>query len=383
MKILVDFRLINPKSTSGIQEYAIELFSALRAENTQNEYTLFLNSLRKKELPERLQKTKSPIVNWRIPNKALDLSTRFLKYPKIDTLIKTDLIFSPHFTLLATKNVPRIITFHDLSFLHHPEFFSLRKRFWHNLQDWQNQAQEATSIIAVSEFTRNDLLKNLGLPAHKVHTIYSGVNANLQPLKSDSPALLDFQKKHALNFPFFLYLGTLEPRKNITAIIRAFNILKKNHEYQNFRLIIAGNKGWLYKKIFEEAELSPSKSHIIFWGPVEEEEKKFLYTLGSVFVYPSFFEGFGFPPLEAQACGTPVVVSDRTSLKEILDEGALYADPWRVNDLSQMMNLAATDEVTRKTLIQKGLQNSARFSWKTTAEKTLELFKKYDKKEYR
>ena len=174
------------------------------------------------------------------------------------------------------------------------------------------------------------------------------------------------QKKlaeHGICEPYILYVGTLEPRKNIVSIIQAFDILKKKRDYRNLSLIIGGNFGWLYEEVESAIQSSSFHSSIKLLGPIEKDFINYLYNGAEVFVYPSFFEGFGFPPLEAQACGVPVIASNRTSLPEILKDSAILVDPWRIDDLVLALEEILGDEKLKDSLKEKGLENIKRFSW--------------------
>ena len=352
MQILADIRLLGRGGASGIEEYTKNLLRALLAADQKNTYTLFYNGFKKFSISNfqfprlfedearsdghRSGNFQTKVIDWRRPNKIFDFSARFLNFPKIDRFIKTDLVFSPHFNVLKTAKAPRVITFHDLSFLHHPYFFSQKQRFWHWLQGIKEQARAADKIIAVSEFTKQDLVDFFQILPEKISVIYSGIADEFQKLRSCDDLRIAGR-------PFILYLGTLEPRKNVTAIIRAFNILKADPNFRDWQLVIAGRPGWLFKNILKEAGLSAWRDDIIFKGAVSGDERVLLYNLARVFVYPSFFEGFGFPPLEAQACGCPTVAADRTSLPEILRDSALLVNPWKVEDLAGAIKTAATD----------------------------------------
>jgi len=172
-----------------------------------------------------------------------------------------------------------------------------------------------------------------------------------------------------------LYVGALEPRKNISGIIKAFNLLKQNSAFNDLELFIVGPKGWLYNMIFKEARRSPHASDIRFWGSASLSEILYLYNCASAFVYPSFFEGFGFPPLEAQACSLPVIASNRASLPEILGNSALLIDPWRTDEMVMAIEAVLTDNTLRDLLIERGLQNVKRFDWNKTAEELIDVFK--------
>lgn len=371
----MDVRLLGRGGLSGVEEYTTEVFNHLIKADAENSYTLFYNGLRKKPLPgEWLQKKNVSVIDSRMPNRLMDLSVRTFSFPKIDRFIKTDLIFSPHFNILKSFRAPRIMTFHDLSFIHHPYFFSFRQKFWNWLQDYKKQAKAAAKIIADSEFTKSDLINELEISEEKIAVIYPGINPLFKKLDHNNPALNEFKKKYSLNFPYLLYLGTLEPRKNIPAVIRAFSWLKDNPHFKDLRLVIAGRPGWLYKDILKEAAASKSKNHIIFWGPVESAHRVFLYNLAWVFVYPSFFEGFGFPPLEAQACGSPTIVADRTSLPEVVENSALLVNPWKIEELKNALEEILTNETTKTRLIKAGFGNVRRFTWEQTANQILKIF---------
>lgn len=374
MRILFDIRLLGRGGTSGIEEYTRQLFTHLVALDQKNQYVLFYSGFKKEPLPQSwIEQPNVSVIDWHLPNRLLDASMRFLRTPAVDTATRTDLVISPHFNFLHTRRAPRIITFHDLSFIHHPDFFSRRQRFWHALQDYRRQAREAHHLIADSAFTKYDLVSSLGIPEEKITMIHPGVDAEFIALPVSDPRPAEFRTRHTLPFPFLLFLGTLEPRKNILTVIRAFNLLKQSPAMRDMRLVIAGQPGWLYRTILGEAARSPYHSHILFWGNVAHHDKLYLYNLAEAFVYPSFFEGFGFPPLEAQACGTPVVVSDRTSLPEVAGEGARFVNPWRVDELAERLKEILTNPSVHADLRTKGFVNAARFSWKRTAEKMFAL----------
>ncbi len=378
MKILVDIRLLARGGASGIEEYTRSLLTRLLATNARDTYHLFYNGLFARRLPEAWRThERVSVTNWRIPNRLLEAAMRFRGEPAVDARFLPNLVWSPHFTFLAVRATPRIMTIHDLSFLHHPDFFSRRQRLWHSLQAVRRQAEQAAHLIAVSEFTKSDLVTLFGIKPEHISVIYSGVDADLRPLREDDAGLSEFRTRHGLTFPFILSLGTLEPRKNVPAIIRAFNILKDERQFRDLRLVIAGRRGWLYQSILSETRSSPHRAHIIFWGPVAARDKLYLLNLAAAFAYPSFFEGFGFPPLEAQACGCPAVVADRTSLPEVVGDSALRVNPWRIDELAEALRAALTKSAVRRALIRAGLENVKRFDWRLTAHKVRALFNRY------
>ena len=354
MKVLIDVRLLTKGGTSGIEEYTRNLVHSLLSISSTDEHYFFYNGFRKAPLD-----FSGRIVDWHIPNKLLDASVRFFNWPKLDNFIPADVIFSPHFNIVASARAPRVITFHDISFIHHPYFFSRKQRLWHWLQAVREQARSATKIIAVSEFTKADLVASFGLPADKIEVVYSGIGKQFTS---------NFQRQISNEKPYILYLGTLEPRKNVDALIRAFTLLKQKAELRNIQLVLAGRPGWLYGKVLDELRRSPYRADIILKGGVTDAERVRLYQGARAFVYPSLFEGFGLPPLEAQASGCPVVASDRTSLPEILGHSALLVNPWNVEQLAEAIEASIVDSKERDGLIAAGLENAKRFQWVKAAE---------------
>ncbi|MEK7612150.1 MAG: glycosyltransferase family 1 protein [Patescibacteria group bacterium] len=376
MRIVIDIRLLGRGNASGIREYTYHIIEALFARAPEHEYILFYPGLKKSPLPTSWTgRPNVSVVSWRIPNKLLELgSYLFPRFMAIDARLKADLIFSPHINILVSLHTPRFLTIHDLSFIHYPDFFGLRERIWHSMQHVNQQVRQAERIITNSYFTETDIVETLRVPKEKISVVYPGIHKNFRKLDENDPAMNLFIKNNNIQYPFILALGTIEPRKNITAIIQAFNALKKKPEHRELRLIIVGNPGWLHRDTLKAAAVSEAKDHIIFWGKVKNEERIFLYNKAEALAYPSFFEGFGFPPLEAQACGCPVVTSDRSSFVEIIGASGITVNPWSVYDLTYALHSIMTDHDLRAKLIAKGLLNAKRFTWEKTAEELLSVF---------
>lgn len=375
MRILIDVRPLLSGVTSGIEEYTKDIVTKLMVLGPKHRYTLFWNGLRAGRLPRRWRDL--PHVNWRVPNKLLDLSFRYFAYPRVDRFIRTDLIFSPHFNLLRhSRKTRRVITFHDLSFLRFPKFFPPRKRYWHVSQDVRRQAREATRLIAVSSSTKEDLVHYFDVPPEKIAVIHSGVNPRYHELAPRDLGLLRFRVVKNLVHPFILFVGTLEPRKNIAGAVRAFNILKQRPVHRDLEFVIAGRLGWLYDEVLKEVRTSPYRRSIRLWGEATRQDLVMLYNSADAFCYPSFLEGFGFPPLEAQACGTPVVASAAGSLPEILGDSALLVDPARHEHIAEALHTILTDEAEAARLRDAGFANVGKFSWERSGRETLAWLEK-------
>ena len=372
MNIAYDARVLAKGRHSGIAEYTKLLFDHCFTIGTHDMHTVLYNSFSAVSLPEVWYRKKNVrVVRTRIPNKLLDLSYKLFHAPKVGGRGVYDIMVSPHFNLLYTKQpTKRIITFHDLSFLHFPEFYSWRKRYWHWMQAYAAQARRADHIVTVSEFTKHDLMVSFKIPQEKISVIYSGVN----PLFQETVDEARFTKfRDTLPARYILSVGVLEPRKNIPALLRAFAYLKQDKKYKDVALVLVGERGWLYRHVEQMIAHSSYRQDIIRFGYASYEDLHFLYHGAEVFVYPSFFEGFGFPPLEAQACGTPVIASNRASLPEIVGKSALLIDPYRVHELVSALQALLESSSFRNVLCDEGFKNVQRFSWAKSAQKLLEI----------
>ena len=369
MIIGIDIRMLSRGTRSGIEEYTINLLSNMLGLDNNIKYKLFYNGYKKVDLKyDFLKLSNVELKKFKIPNRLLDFSSQYLNYPKIDRLLGgVDIFFSPHiFSAPVSRNCKIVTTFHDLSFENHKEFYSASKNYWHFSMNPEKQAQRSNKIIAVSKSTKEDLIKIYKIRSEKIKVVYSGIR-----LESET---IDIKKKYSLPEKYILYLGTIEPRKNIIGIIKAFEKLKKqktkNHK---LKLVIAGSKGWLYENIFKTVQNSSVKNDIIFTGFIEDKDKSALYDLADLFVYPSFYEGFGFPPLEAMACGTPVITSNFSSLPEAVGDAAIMINPYNIDELAKGMEMVLTDEKLRNVLIERGFKQTKKFSWQKCAEETLEF----------
>lgn len=373
MTIGIDIRLLGKGARSGIEEYTENLLAHMIPLNPEIKYKLFYSSF-SNELPDYdwLKYPNVEVHKYRYPSRILFFTSSFLNIPKPDQLMGgVDVFFSPHFFITALSPAcKRVVTFHDLSYIHFPEFFSWRKRIWHNFEMkpiWQSRFSDR--IIAVSESTKKDLVDLYKVDPAKVQVIYSGISKSISRPSDES--LKEFKIKNKLPDEFILFLGKFEPRKNISGIIGAFNNLKRDSSFNNLKLVIAGSRGWLCKEIFDEINKSEHKDSIILKEEIGDDERSFYYSLAGVFVYPSFFEGFGFPPLESMKCGTPVITSRNSAIPETVGNSAIMVDPHNVSELSDAIRAVLRNKALREDLIMNGIQKSDSYNWQITAEKTL------------
>jgi len=227
-------------------------------------------------------------------------------------------------------------------------------------------------VITDSRSTKKDLMKYMGVPETKIRTIYLGVDT--EKFKVLSPNYVEpIRQKYQLNFPYILYVGNLEPKKNIPTLLKAFTAVNSKNG-GDCKLVIVGQKVWKYQPIFNTIQELNLQNKVIFLGYVPEQDLPGIYNAASLFVLPSIYEGFGFPPLEAMACGVPVITSNSSSLPEVVGDAGVMVDPYDSAALAAAINQVLSDEKLRTTLIKRGLERVKLFSWQKCAEETVAVY---------
>lgn len=280
-----------------------------------------------------------------------------------------DLYFFPNFVAYPHVGGKSVVTVHDLSFEKVPQFV-FKKNVDFLKKFVPPSVRSADLVVAISQNTKKDLIETYGIPEKKIAIVNPGVDPRVFYSRSEEEKVA-VKGKYGIEKPFLLYLGTLEPRKNVSAIVRAYAALPNRRD---FNLVLAGKKGWFYEEVFRIVEDLGLREEVIFTGYVSDEDRPRLFSAAEVFVYPSFFEGFGMPVVEAQACGTPVVTSNTTSLPEAVGEGGIFIDPRDVSALSNAIAEIISSSSRRTELSEKGLRNARRFRWEESGRKLLKIF---------
>ena len=261
-----------------------------------------------------------------------------------------------------------MVTIHDLGYLHFPRAHRLLDRLYLDLSTRFN-ARAAAHIIADSQATKRDLVERYGVEPSKISVIYPGYDEEaFQPVR-EREAIEAVKARYGIAGDYILFVGTIQPRKNLVRLMEAFSLLKR--QAADLQLVIAGKKGWLYEAIFRRVEELGLEGQVVFTGYVAEEGLPALFSGARLFVFPSLYEGFGLPVLEAMACGTPVVCSNASSLPEVAGDAALLFDPLDVEGMAAAMGRVLGDERLRAELIERGLQRARGFSWEKCARETL------------
>lgn len=380
---------------AGIGHYTYYLVNNLLKIDKQNEYVLFFDNLLSKNAVESIT---AGVPNAKIKFFPFHRYKHYLPLAFSHLLVasalekeKLDVFHSPAYVLPLAYRGKSVVTVHDLAIYKHPEWFP--KKFLVG-QKFSTKVlvpeslKKAKKIIAVSEYTKKDIKSIFKIADEKIDVVYEGVEFRALPEKGEGVCGLegkicfdDLKTKYGLKDDYILFLGTIEPRKNIGALVRAFaDLAKKNRKIgQKFQLVLAGAKGWKYEKIFEEIDSSDkkfgSKNVIKYVGYIPSQEKIFLMKYAACFVFPSLYEGFGLPALEAMSLGVPTITSNRSSLPEVAGEGAITVDPENPEAISSVLEKVLADRKLRDALSKKGVAQAEKFSWEKCAEKTLAVYK--------
>ncbi|MFO7919034.1 MAG: glycosyltransferase family 1 protein [Anaerolineae bacterium] len=284
---------------------------------------------------------------------------------------KLDLLHQPVYVGPLLHPCPTVVTLHDLSFYLYPELFPQSKRIYLQYMT-RHTIHHAEAVIAVSQSTKRDALRLFPVAEKKITVIPNGVEAQMRPLDDPTP-IRDLHHRYDLPSDVLLFLGTLEPRKNLVTLLEAYALLRQRGDIHH-HLVIAGGRGWYYEKVYDAAERLGLHGAVHFTGYVPDEELPLWYNAADLFIYPSLYEGFGLPPLEAMACGTPVIVSNISSLPEVVGDAGLTVDPHDPQALAEAIHSLLSDPARRERLSKEGQAQASKFSWHTTAAKTAELY---------
>ena len=266
---------------------------------------------------------------------------------------------------------PTVVTIHDLSFIKLPQAFRPGNRAYLTLFT-RLSVRKAERIIVVSENTRRDAALLLGIPLERILVIPNGVDETFCPQDPDHVAA--FRRQRGIPDRIILFVGTIEPRKNVETLVRAYALLRQRGNVKH-KLVIGGSKGWMYEPLFALVEDLGLETEILFPGFLSPQELPLWYSAADLFVYPSLYEGFGLPPIEAMACGTPVITSNASSLPEVVGKAGVMVDPHDVEGWANAMERALRDAELRESIRSAGLERAQRFSWQRTAQMTMSLYR--------
>jgi len=355
----------------GLGRYAQELMAGLLAVDRENEYVAFYNRPAEAQVDPPLDRL--PHLTTNLPTKPWRMSAllaHLARVPQDRLFPGVDLFHATDHLLPRLYRVKSVFTLHDLTFLVCPETSQTLNRWLRTLMI-PRFLRAADAVIAASECTKRDAVRLCGLDERKIEVIYLGASPRFCPAAPDVMSVA--RQKYGLPGSFILSVGTIEPRKNLTSLLEAYRTLRV--EGFEGKLVIVGKKGWLYEGFFRRLRELGLEDEVILTGFVPDEDLPALYSAADLFVYPSLYEGFGLPLLEAMACGVPVVCSSTSSLPEIAGRAAVMVDPLEISQLARALERVLGDSNLRASMHQEGLKQAAHFSWERTAKETLAVYR--------
>lgn len=360
MRVGVDLSVVNINQ-AGTGVYAHSLVDALRRLDTVNEYQIFA-ILQQRDMSQR--KT----IRTRMDTLYRDLVWTHGVLPWQVYRADVDLLHMPANVIPFWLPCPTLVTIHDTTVFHLPRNFP----FWHRnyfrlLVPWA--ARHASMILTVSEHSKRDIVKQFRVAPVKVVVTYLAASPACRTISEQE--ILKVRQRYELE-SFILTVGTLEPRKNMIRLLQAFALLRQNGF--SYQLVHAGPQGWLFDDILVEVERLELQDSVRFLGRVPSEDLVGLYNAASAFVYPSLYEGFGLPVLEAMACGCPVISSNTSSLPEVVGDAGIMIDPYNVQQLADAIQKVLEDKVLAQDMRQRGLERAILFSWQRCAQETLDVY---------
>lgn len=373
MKIGIDCRTIlqpSSENLAGISHYVYFLVDALIKRRNVHWVLFFDASMRGKTHGFERRNTECVFVSsGRIP------VTHHVRFAKILKKHRLDVFHGPANILPLTYGGVSVVTIHDLAIYFHPEWFPGHQGFATKVLV-PKSVKKAQAVIAVSRSTKDSVVSRFKTPSEKIHVVYEGFTARKQKAFEIESSFPELSTQFSLeDAPYVLFLGTIEPRKNLVRLVQAFNeVLAKNPRLQNHQLILAGMRGWKYEEVMREISKSPFGHRIKMIGYVSHADKLQLMRNAKLFVFPSLWEGFGLPVVEAMALGTPVVTSSVSSLPEIVGRSAMTVNPESVQAIAKGIASVLTSPARQKKLRTLGKRRAKKFTWETTAVETMEIY---------
>lgn len=367
MIIGFDGRLANEKQRVGGGQFCYELLKAIEPQLNKNKLIIYLDEGPKDFFPLK----PSNNIEIKIIGK-----TRFWTNTALPKALKKDLpdiFFSPSLQVPWFVNVPRVCTIYDIAYYDFPSEFTWKFRIKAKLQLYM-AVKTVNKFIAISESTKRSVLKIYPKLNSRIYTVPLGVNEEIK--KAPEEIQIEVRKKYNLEFPFFLYIGRIQPRKNIVRMIEAFELLLDSNPHFQHHIVIIGSLGWLYEPILEKIHKSKYAKRIHYLGYLENETEKIaLLSSAEALILVSLWEGFGLPVVEAMKCETPVITSNCSSLSEVAEDAGLLVNPYSITDIKNAMEKIITDQDLRNMLISKGKQRITIFTWENTARQILEVLR--------
>lgn len=365
MRIGIDVTAL-PTQLFGAGNYIVNLTQTLIRTDSANDYFVFSKP---QQAPLFAGRGYAQIVPADLPTRYHRIAWEQVAFPRLIQRYRLDVVHSPHYTMPVLASCARVVTFHDMTFMLHPEAHLLYKLLFFRTMI-PISARSADALIAISQNTQKDILNLFPARSNRLFTIPYGIVPIFQPMPRS--AQINALRKYDLPEPFVLYVGNLEPRKNLPSLLRAFATLVKRGLPHS--LVLVGSRGWMDDDIFSTLRDLNVGHRVFMPGYVPQEELPALYSAASLFVYASRYEGFGLPILEAMACGVPVITSNVASMPEIAGDAGMLIDPNNETELSEAMARILNDSELRAKMSRDGIERARQFSWERAARETLRVY---------
>ena len=363
MLIGIDASRAATRERTGTENYSFHVIRHLLALESGHRYRLYFN---RRPVAELFPRT-------------ADLELRVMPFPRLWTHLRLswemarqppDVLFVPAHVLPLVHPRSSVVTVHDLGYLTYPGAHRFLDGLYLDLSTRHN-ARAASRVIAISQATKDDLVQQCGIEPDKITVVYFGWDETMQPVE-DEATIEKVKARYGIRGDYVLHVGTLQPRKNLGRLLEAYAMVRKQAKRgETPCLVMAGRKGWLCDQIFQQVERLGLESEVVLPGYVPQDDLPALLSGARLFVFPSLYEGFGLPVLEAMACGTPVLCSNVSSLPEVAGDAALLVDPLDVKSMAEAMNRLLQDEGLRSQLVERGYRQVRQFSWERCARETL------------
>lgn len=372
MRIGINTLFLIPGKVGGSEIYVRNLLKNLGAIDRENEYILFTNKensgtfgISQDNFREVLCPIKASFRPARILWEQLILPLQVRKYD-------IDVLHSPGYIAPVIVSCHSIATIHDMNYFYYPEDFSRLPVLFLKVLVLLS-ARKSDKIITISKNSKKDIVRILKVPESKISIIYQAGDIHSSLMPDENAMTKKLREEYEIDRKFILTVSASHPHKNLHRLIRAYDILRRNHKIEH-KLVVVGIRGRAQSLLLELITKLSLQESIIFTGWIPSEDIPLLYSAADLFIFPSLFEGFGNPVLEAMACGTPVVCSNATSLPEVVGDAAILVNPHDIDEMARAMREVLTDTNLRDKLAKKGLRRSKAFSWEETARRTLKVY---------
>lgn len=360
---------------TGIGQYQYNLLEALFEIDKKNSYNLYAFNLRDNQKYNQLDFAKKyanvEMNAYKIPQRLITAWWMMVRWPQLENITdKCDVYQISEICQQPTK-AKTTAFIHDLTTILYPEYHLKKNKILFKFRA-KGIKKYANAVLTNSEYTKSDIIKHLKIEKERIFVTPFAAHKRFRKI-NDKEKINEVLKKHKISDPYICYLGTIEPRKNLMNLFEAFNALKKQEKIPH-KLVLIGKDGWFFEEIYKKAKELGIEKEIIRTGFVSDNDIPYILNGADVFTYPSFYEGFGLPVLEAMACGTPVVTSNVSSLPEVAGNAAKYADPNKQDDIAQQILSFIKSKEEREKYSKLGLERASTFSWQKCAKKHLEIY---------